>query len=108
MENSTLGKRIRAAHKKAALTQDKLSEKLNISVVYMSELERGIKLPSLTLFVKIAEVLNVSTDELLRDELDSGKSYVYNDITLKLDNLTPKQRAAAAEILEVFIRKLQS
>jgi len=101
-----IGKRIREARHKKKMTQEQLAEKAEITVVYLSELERGVKLPSLTVFVSIAEALHVSTDSLLRDELDTGKDYVYADITKKLERLTPKQRIAASEILEAYIRNI--
>ncbi len=106
MDKVALGKRIREARIKKGYKQDQLAEKVNITVVYVSEIERGLKLPSLTLFVALAEALNVSTDSLLRDDLDTGKDHVYHEITKKLDRLTPKQRIACAELVETYIRNL--
>ncbi len=101
-----LGKRIREARMSKSYTQEYVAEKVEITVVYLSEIERGNKLPSLTLFVKIAEVLGVSTDSLLRDKLDTGKTHIYHEITTKLDSLTPKQRIAVVELLDTYIRNL--
>ncbi len=106
MDKVALGKRIREARLKRCFKQDQLAEKVSITVVYLSEIERGLKLPSLTLFVTLAETLNVSTDSLLRDDLDTGKDHVYHEITKKLDQLTPKQRIACVELLETYIRNL--
>ncbi len=106
MNKDLIGRRIREARANKRMTQEQLAEQVDITIVYLSELERGIKLPSLTVFVAIAEALHVSTDSLLRDELDTGKEYVYNDITKKLEKLTPKQRIAASEILDAYIRNL--
>lgn len=106
MDNKALGKRIKEARTKKGYTQELLAEKLSITVTYLSELERGIKYPSLQIFVNIADTLNVSTDSLLRDELETGKNFIYNDITKKLDTLTPKQRIAVAEILDAYLRTL--
>ena len=106
MNKDLIGKRIREARTQRRMTQEQLAEKAEITIVYLSELERGIKLPSLTVFVAIAEALHVSTDSLLRDELDTGKAYVYDDITKKLEKLTPKQRITASEILDAYIRNI--
>lgn len=108
MESTALGKRIREARLKKKLTQEQLSEKADISLYYLGEVERGIKAPSLKVFIAIADALGVSTDSLLRDSISSGNVYVNNEITKQLDKLTPKQRACAVEILEAYIKAIQS
>ena len=107
MEGIALGKRIREARLKKKLTQEQLAEKAEIGVYYLGEIERGVKAPSLKVFIAIADALGVSTDSLLRDTLEMGSVFVNNEITSKLDTLTPKQRASAVEILEAYIKALQ-
>lgn len=106
MTKENIGRRIREARTKRGMTQEQLAERTDITIVYLSELERGLKLPSLTVFVSIAETLHVSTDSLLRDDLESGKEYIYDDLTKKLDRLSPKQRVAVSEIIDAYIRNL--
>jgi len=74
--------------------------------MYLGEIERGEKMPSLKIFIQLIESLNVSADYILRNELSSGKEYVFNEITRKLDKLTPKQRKAAGDILDAYINNL--
>ena len=107
LDNATLGKRIREARLKKKLTQEQLSEKAGIGLYYLGEVERGVKTPSLKVFVAIADALGVSTNSLLRDSVSTGNIYVNNEITKKLDTLTPKQRACAVEILEAYIKAIQ-
>lgn len=107
LDNSTLGKRIREARLKRKLTQEQLSEKADIGLYYLGEVERGVKSPSLKVFVAIADALGVSTDSLLRDSVTTGNVYVNNEITKRLDILTPKQRACAVEVLEAYIKAIQ-
>ena len=59
-----------------------------------------------TVFIKIIEALDLSADYVLRDELSSGKEYVYDELTERLTNLTPKQRKTAADILDGYLRNL--
>ena len=107
MQREALGKRIREARKQKSLTQQQLAEALGITDVYVSEIERGNKMPSIPLFIAIVEALDISADYLLRDNISSGKSYIYNEFTERLDKLTPKQRKAALELLDVFIKNLK-
>ena len=107
MKTGDLGKRIRETRRSKKLTQEALAEKAEISVVYVSELERNLKTPSIDVFVKIAEALDVSADYLLRDELPTGKEYVYDDLTKKLEGLTPKQRKTVIDIVDAYLNNLE-
>ena len=106
MEQNTLGKRIKEARKKLKLTQEQLSEKANISNVYLGEIERGEKTPSIPVLIDLIEALNVSADYLLRDELNSASVIINNELTEKLSRLTPKQRKTAVDILNAYISNL--
>ena len=106
MERATLGKRIRESRIKKGYTQQDLAERADVGVVYISEIERGIKMPSLNIFAKIIDALDVSADYILRDEISTGKEYVCTEITEKLLALTPSQRKTATDILNAYLRNL--
>ena len=106
MEKTVLGKRIRDARLKKGYTQQSLADLADIGNVYLGEIERGLKMPSLNIFIRLVEALDVSADCILRDELTSGKNYIYDEITQKLNDLSPKQRKAAVEILDAYLRNL--
>ena len=106
MEKADLGKKIREARLKKGYTQQALAEKADVAEMYISQIERGLKMPSMNLFIKIITALDISSDYILRDEIPSGKDYVYSEFTQKLDTLTPKQRRAAIDILDAYVRSL--
>lgn len=106
MDKVALGRKIRDARIKKGYTQQTLSEKADIGEMYLSEIERGIKMPSMNLFIKLITALDISADYVLRDEVPTGKEYVYDEITQKLEGLTPRQRKAAADILDAYIKNL--
>ena len=107
MQREALGKRLREARNAKGLTQEKLAEKIGSSYVYISEIERGNKMPSIPMLISIVEALDISADYLLRDNISTGKPYIYNEFTERLDKLTPKQRKSALELLDVFIKNLK-
>ena len=107
MDKSALGQQLRQARQKKGYPQQALAEIADIGNVYLGEIERGSKMPSLNIFVKLIEALDVSADYILRDELTSGKEYIYDELTQKLINLTPKQRKTAADILDAYLRNLE-
>lgn len=106
MDKRVLGQRLRDARKKKGYTQQMLADRAGIGAVYLGEIERGIKFPSMNCFIKIIEALDVSADYILRDELTSGKKYIYDALTDKLKDLTPKQRKTASDILDAYLRNL--
>lgn len=106
MDKSALGQKLRDARQKKGYTQQALAEIADIGNVYLGEIERGTKMPSLNIFIKLIEALDISADYILRDELTSGKEYIYDEITQKLKNLTPKQRKTAADILDAYLCNL--
>lgn len=66
-----IGKRIGEIRKHHGLSQQKLSERINRSPTYVSYIEGGLKCMSLDTFVSIANVLQVSADELLMDNIEN-------------------------------------
>ena len=106
MQKLTMGDRIKESRKKLGLTQEQLAEKIDVSLTYVSELERGLKMPSMQLFIKLIEVLDASADYLLKDTVSAGKAYGNSVITQKIEKLTPKQRVALEALVETYIEYL--
>ena len=106
MEKLTMGDRIREARKNSKLTQEQLAEKLDLSVEFISNIERGLKLPSLQVFTKLIEILNVSADYLLRDSVSTAELFGGNAIGRKIENLTPKQKIALSALIDTYITYL--
>lgn len=106
MNKLTMGDRVREARKKLGLTQDQLSERLDVTLTYVSEIERGLKMPSMPLFIKMIEILNVSADYLLRDTVSTRNLYGDKQLGSKLERLTPKQRVALEALIDTYIEYL--
>ena len=71
MEEKGLGRRINMARKDRGFTADRLSELCNINATYLRQIEGGIKVPSLPVFINICNALKISPDYLLRDGFSS-------------------------------------
>lgn len=106
MYKLTMGDRIKETRKKRAFTQEQLAEKLDISVEYVSQIERGLKIPSMQIFIKLVELLDVSADYLLRDSISTRNLYGDKQIGNKLEKLTPKQRVALEALIDTYIEHL--
>ena len=107
MDHKDMGKRLREARKKKGLNQWQLAEMVNSNASYISDIERGIKTPSLNTFVDIIVTLEVSADYVLQGSVDSGKEYVCDQFTCRLEKMTPRQRQVALELVECYARSLK-
>ena len=66
-EAELFGHRLRELRKERGLTQEALAESADLSGNYISDLELGLKVPSLTILVRLSQALGVATPDLLRD-----------------------------------------
>lgn len=66
-EAQLFGRRLRELRKAKGLTQEALAEAADLSGNYISDLELGLKVPSLTILVRLSEALDIGTPELLAD-----------------------------------------
>lgn len=69
------GEQIRALREERGYTLQDLSRRANLSLSYLSEIERGSKRPSLKTIDKLASALNVAKTQLIEGDLtDTGLS----------------------------------
>jgi transcriptional regulator with XRE-family HTH domain len=85
-----LGKNIKFLRTHKGLTQAVLAEKTDISIIFLSSIERGVKYPKVETLARIAQVLEVEVFELFKGDLvpfDSKElvSRLFKDITDKLN-----------------------
>ncbi len=64
------GQKLRLSRKQQRMTLRQLAELLSTSNGYIADLESGRRQPSLALARKVADVFNVSVDQLGRDEIE--------------------------------------
>lgn len=100
------GQRLREQRLKQNLTLEQLAEKANLSPNYVGMVERGLKEPGLATIVKLLNGLNVSADTLLCDLVPSASHVTDDEISKRLEGLTPMQKKAALDLLDTYIANL--
>ena len=65
------GERLKKARIHAKYTQAELAEEIDVSPNFLGDIERGIKLPSLSKLILLSNTLKVSLDSLFADSLDN-------------------------------------
>ncbi|MDR2143045.1 MAG: helix-turn-helix domain-containing protein [Treponema sp.] len=68
----TLGKNIKLLRARRGLSQADLSEKADISINFLSNIERGLKFPLPNMLSKLASALGVEVNELFLENLASN------------------------------------
>lgn len=60
-----VGNTVKRLRKENKLSQEELAEKINSHQVYISEIERGLKIPSLPVLFKMANAFGITPSELV-------------------------------------------
>jgi len=66
-EAQLFGRRLRELRQARDLTQEALAEDADLSGNYISDLELGLKVPSLTIIVRLSQALDVAVADLLTE-----------------------------------------
>lgn len=65
-EAETFGRELRKMRLKRGLSQQTLAERCGSNTPYISELERGLKAPTLTMILRLAAALECKVRDLMR------------------------------------------
>lgn len=81
-----MGKRLSDKRKELGITQEKLAEKMSVSIQMISNMEQGKKAIRPENLVKICKVLNISADYVLTGEKSAQEMNTLNDKIAKLSD----------------------
>lgn len=104
MSNKTMGEMISELRKEKGMTQSDLAEKMNVTDKAVSKWERDLACPDINSISTLAEILGVTTDELLNAKKDTK---VKNNEINKLVNLILKAVALAMGICVIVTSVLK-
>lgn len=95
-----IGARIKSERKRLSMTQEKLSEVLEISIEHLSRIENGAYRPSLLLIERMSCVFGIDEEELM---FGNDKDRVEN-LTLyeKIEAMDDKKRKALLMIIDLL------
>lgn len=102
--NIQIGRRIQKARETSGYTQEKLADKVGVSIQYISDLERGIVGTSVPTLIKICNTLCVSSDYILmgKDEIQDISS-----VEGRLNNLSSEEIQIIEKDINLMIEAFQ-
>ena len=92
VDYSIIGWRLKQARLKAELTQQQLAEKTNLSVAFISRIERVSSHINLKRLSEFCNILGVSEGFVLSGASDSDGKYLYNEFTEILKKCSPEKQ----------------
>lgn len=96
--NIEIGKRIKKSREGRGLTQERLAEEIDVSIQYISDLERGVVGASTSTLINICRILDASADYIL-----FGKDpNTISDVSDRLKEYTPKQVESMYRIMDII------
>jgi len=96
-----LGKTIRFLRFRRGLSQADLAEKANISITFLSTIERGIKFPQPDILSKLAKALDVEVFELFKtDFVPSDSKEMMSQLS---DDITKNVSLTIADVFKQYM-----
>lgn len=97
-----IGSRIKKMRKAQNMTQETLAEKLDVSIGYISQVERGITKISLDLLGAISSILRCDVSDFIKESALHSKDYLLDEIGTELRLMDDKGRKTVLKIIKVF------
>ena len=100
-----IGQRLKKARKAKKMTQEELAEKLDVSIAFLSRIERGNSQVNLKRLVQICEILEVSPGEILNGVSSKSSQYLDSEFASLLKDCSSEQQKLIYDIAKVVARK---
>lgn len=105
MSLKTIGRNIRAHRQAQRMSIEELAFKAELSKNYLALVERGEKIPSLETFLNIVNALNVSSDQILCDVVNTGFKVRTTELSERIEKVSPQRREMIYDLLEILLRE---
>ncbi len=102
-----LGPRIKETRIRKGIPIRKLAEDIGVEGNYISQMESGDKMPSMATFIRLANALDVTADELLCDYLVAEKQVVNTKVNTDISGLAKEQQRHIEALVALEISYLK-
>lgn len=96
-----IGQRIKAARKKAGISQEKLGEIIDVATAYVSRVERGSSHVNLKKLSQISVALDIPIEQLVSDTTTKSKNYLSKEFQELLSKCTPEKQSLIYNIAKI-------
>ena len=96
-----IGERIQRVRKSRGMTQEIMAEKLDVSIGYVSQVERGITKISLDLLGAISSILDWDVASLISGSAVNSEIYLNSEIIEEISRLNNRQKKYILSIIKL-------
>ena len=102
LDYTIIGERLKKARIDSNLTQVKLAEKLDVSIAFLSRIERGSSHISLKRLSQICDILGITEGSILNGSSNNSNTYLSSEFDNILKNTTPEKQKLIYKIAKVI------
>ena len=102
LDYNIIGESLEGARIDNGLTQEKLAEKLDVSIAFLSRIERGSSHISLKRLSQICDILGITEGSILNGSSNNSNSYLSLEFDNLLKNTTPEKQKLIYKIAKVI------
>ncbi len=103
LDYNIIGSRIRQARIAKNMTQEQLSEKIDISVAFLSRVERGNSRINLKRLNQICGILEVSEGYVLNGASNNSDTYLDKEFSELLKKCSPEQQKLIYKLAKTIV-----
>ena len=103
LDYTIIGERLRTARLNQKLTLEKLAEKLNVSIAFLSRIERGNSHINLKRLSEICDILGVTEGYILNGTSDASHFDLSSEFTNTLNKTSPEKQRLIYKIAKVIV-----
>ncbi len=105
IDYSVIGERLKRARKEKDFTQEQLAEKLDVSIAFLSRVERGSSQINLKRLSQICEILGITEGEILNSASSKSAKYLDADFANLLKNCSSDKQKLIYDVAKVIAGK---
>ncbi len=105
LDYKLIGERLKKARLEKGYTQEQLSEKINVSVAYLSRIETGATHINLKRLNELCNLLGVTESYILDGASNNSLSYLNNEFNSILKDCTPDKKELIYQIATIISEK---
>ena len=102
IDYSVIGERLKKARKDKHLTQEQLAEKIDVSIAFLSRIERGSSQINLKRLSQICEILDVTEGDILNGSSSKSSKYLDLEFANLLKNCSSNKQKLIYDIAKVI------
>ena len=103
LDYKIIGERLKKARQNKHLTQEQLSEKIDVSVAFLSRIECGSSHINLTRLDELCEILGVTKGSILDGASTNTKDYLNKDFSELLANCSKDKYKLIYKIAQTIV-----